>query len=67
MISLDAIDARSWTPLPSECVEHPLIKELKFRELLPESLLLETAQAKLYDSASLKRAFEAPRRFVEMG
>ena len=64
---LDAIDARGWTPLPSECVEHPLIKELKFRELLPESLLLETAQAKLYDSASLKRAFEAPRRFVEMG
>lgn len=53
--------------LPKRCVEHPLIKELKFGELLPEELLVATAQAQLYDVEGLQRVMGVTRRFVDLG
>ena len=50
--------------LPERCVEHRLMDELKFGELLPPGLLLETSRAKLYDPQRLRQVFEKQWSFV---
>lgn len=60
---LERIEVGDDDELPKRCAEHPLIEQLKFGELLPEELLVETARAQLYDVPGARAALRRPRVF----